>query len=276
MRKILIIIVDILVLVGVCKIAISGIEIGNLEILGFKGIQDFDESIENKRGLLASLVSGKYQNAESTLNQTAKTLENTRDEYESATLLTASTGNSYITQSEKYEIEFLWTKLGNYAKDENIEIKINVTENTEYAAYDLNFTATGSYVGVTDFIYDIENDSKLGFKIENFAMVSDAAGVQATFKCTGININIDKSGLTPESTATQNADANQNANTTNGQSNANQNVNTANGQANANTANGQANTNPNADTTKGTQTNQNSAQGTNATGTSNPQDLSNY
>ena len=230
--------------------------------------------------MLSSLVSGKYQNAESTLNQTAKTMENTRDEYESATLLTTSTGNSYITQSEKYEIEFLWTKLGNHAKDENIEIKINVTENTEYAAYDLNFTATGSYVGVTDFIYDIENDSKLGFKIENFAMVSDTAGVQATFKCTGININIDKSGLTPESTATQNADANQNANTTNGQSNANQNVNTANGQANtnpnANTANGQANTNPNADTTKGTQTNQNSAQGTNATGTSNPQDLSNY
>ena len=273
MRKILIIIVDILVLVGVCKIAISGIEIGNLEILGFKGIQDFDESIENKRGLLASLVSGKYQNAESTLNQTAKTLENTRDEYESATLLTASTGNSYITQSEKYEIEFLWTKLGNYAKDENIEIKINVTENTEYAAYDLNFTATGSYVGVTDFIYDIENDSKLGFKIENFAMVSDVAGVQATFKCTGININIDKSGLTPENTGTQNAEtnANQNTNTTNVQANANQNTNTV---------NGQANTNQNANTTTSTQTNQNRAQvvnptdDTDATGISNPQGIS--
>lgn len=252
MRKILIIIVDILVLVGVCKIAISGIETGNLEILGFQGIQDFDESIEKKIGLLSSLVSGKYQNAESTLNQTAKTMENTRDEYESATLLTASTGNSYITQSEKYEIEFLWTKLGNYAKDENIEIKINVTENTEYAAYDLNFTATGSYVGVTDFIYDIENDSKLGFKIENFAMVSDAAGVQATFKCTGININIDRSGLTPENTGTQNAetDANQNTNTTN------QNT-----------------------TATNTQTNQNQVTGTNTTNTaatSNAQDVNNY
>ena len=58
--------------------------------------------------------------------------------------------------------------------------------------FDLKFAAIGSYVGIADFIYDIENDSTLGFKIEEFNMDSseDTASTRlvATFTCKDIAI----------------------------------------------------------------------------------------
>ena len=66
----------------------------------------------------------------------------------------------------------------------------------------MKFTATGEYVGITDFIYDIENDSSLGFKIEEFKLLpattqqSDGkTNLSATFTCKNIAINIDPSAI---------------------------------------------------------------------------------
>ena len=50
---------------------------------------------------------------------------------------------------------------------------VNITKNSGSGTnglYDLYFTANGTYVGITDFISDIENDSKLGFKIDDFKL----------------------------------------------------------------------------------------------------------
>ena len=56
--------------------------------------------------------------------------------------------------------------------------------------YDLKFTATGSYISISDFIYAIENDSTLGFKIEEFKMIpsESANDLKATFVCKDIAI----------------------------------------------------------------------------------------
>ena len=40
--------------------------------------------------------------------------------------------------------------------------------------YDLSFTVYGEYISILDFVSDIENDSELGFKIENFKMLKNA------------------------------------------------------------------------------------------------------
>ena len=75
---------------------------------------------------------------------------------------------------------------------------------------------------MTDFVYDIENDSTLGFKIEGFKMEPSGSGLQASFTCTNIAINIDSSALPGQNTAnTQNqentgtASENTSTNTTN-------------------------------------------------------------
>ena len=73
-----------------------------------------------------------------------------------------------ITQIEKYKIEYLWDKIGNYAKKEGLGIDINVEETTIQETYNIKFTINGTYVGITDFLYDIENDDELNYKVKDF------------------------------------------------------------------------------------------------------------
>ena len=210
LRKIILIVVIILILLLAGWIIAKGFKIGNLQIKGIIGIAQKNEEIDQKNEALSNIASVTYNSKLSTLNQTGVTLQDKKEQYENeAMLVTASGGTGYLSTTEKYEIEFLWTRLGNYAGDEGVDIKIDVTNSSISGKYDLNFTVTGSYVGITDFIYDIENDSKLGFKIEDFSMnavsvstkdddddnttkkeSSTTTAVQATFSCKQININI--------------------------------------------------------------------------------------
>ena len=171
-----------------------------------------------------------------------KTLEEVKEQYHDLVVVDTESGEEAVPQLEKYEIEYLWTQIGNHAKEEGVTLKINVeksfdpatvettqkedgeqeneetTENNDNknnivddiignmsaatveststgaadekdeANYDLMFEASGSYVSVADFIYAIENDSSLGFKIEDFEMTGSSKTVTARFTCKDIRI----------------------------------------------------------------------------------------
>ena len=198
MRKILFIILIILLLVGAGLLIINGLELGNFKVWGIRDIIAKNDNIDQKNQELSNLVSITYPGALEALNTSSETLTSTKKEYEDKSVLVSN--NKYYMQTEKYEIEFLWTKLGNYAKDNNVQIKIDVVNSVTEDLYDLKFTITGAYIDVTDFIYDIENDSKLGFKIEEFHMSANKNGVTGTFSCKEIGINIEKVDENSETT----------------------------------------------------------------------------
>ena len=77
-------------------------------------------------------------------------------------------------------MEFLWEKVGSYATKEGVTLKMDVTSTGLNNKYTLNFTTSGSYVGVISYIYSLENDSELAFRIENFKMVSGGSSTQAS------------------------------------------------------------------------------------------------
>ena len=72
----------------------------------------------------------------------------------------------------KYKNDYLWTKIGSYATKNGVELQTNVTSSSSGipAQYDISFTTIGEYLSTSEFIYAIENDSNLGFKIENFRL----------------------------------------------------------------------------------------------------------
>lgn len=196
MRKILFSIIIILLLLGAGLTIANGLELGNFHVWGINAFVAENENIEKKNQELSDLVSVTYPNSIEQLNTASNTLDFTKKEYEDKAVLISN--SKYYMQTEKYEIEFLWTKLGNYAQDNNVQIKIDVVNSGTAGLYDLNFTIAGEYKNVTQFIYDVENDSKLGFKIEGFNMASIEGVVQGTFSCKEISINIDTIE-TPES-----------------------------------------------------------------------------
>lgn len=232
MRKILLIVLIILLLIGAGLTIANGFELGSFKIWGVKAIVAENETIEKKNLELSDLVSVTYPSTLEALDMSSKTLTSTKEEYEEKAILVSN--SKYYMQTEKYEIEFLWTRLGNYAKDNNVQIKIDVVNSSTSGLYDLKFTVAGEYSKVTDFIYDIENDSKLGFKIEDFHMSANGEGVQAAFSCKEISINIEATEQNAEgeqeetgaSETTENTEANTSTNETDANTTSEQTTNT--------------------------------------------------
>lgn len=190
MRKILICVVVGLMLICLGVFIAKGSD--KITIKGVTGLKEKDAEIDDKISELSNVVSVEYTKAETDLKNTSNRLIDAKTEYENQAALSSSNGSSYISTLEPYDIDYLWTKLGKYAKEENVVIKIDVTSGGASAKlYNLDFTVTGTYSNTTDFIYDIENDSALGFKIDNFKMIAGGKSeVTAAFVCQDIPMSV--------------------------------------------------------------------------------------
>ena len=258
MKKLLISILIGLLLILSAFLIIQGIGLGGIQILGVTGIKNKSEELNQKIQEAGKLAEKDYKQAVSDVETNAKKLAAEKEKYESLTTTvdgeTVSTG-----QIQKYEIETLWVKLGNHATSEGAVMKMDVvTSGAAQDVYNLKFTVTGSYISITDFISDIENDSTLGFKIEEFKMIPSGSegDLQATFTCKEITIkDVSQNVVKTENQENQNNTNNtagNNTNTTNTNSTNTSNNNTT----NTNTANNTNNTN----TTNSTNTNNNTIQ----------------
>ncbi len=240
MKKLLILILITLLLILTMFIGIKGVTIGKIEILGIQGIQAKNSELDSKIQDAAKLVEKTYAQTISEVNSNAKKLKEEKQNYQDMTAISSDGETQAVNQIEKYEIETLWVKLGNHATSEGVVMKMDVTSGSSGAqdSYNLNFTVTGGYVQIEDFISSIENDSTLGFKIEEFKIAPSGNDLQATFVCKDIPIK----QVSSTTTVTQNTttDGNNTANTNTAGNNTTDN-NTANTANNTNTTNNTTN-----------------------------------
>ena len=199
MKKLLISTIIILVSILTITTLINGIHIGKIDIIGVKEIKKENANLEEKLQQATTLVSTEYPNKVSTLNSDLKEMKNEKTRYEDMIATSTESEVAAALQKQKYSIDKLWTKLGSLATDEGLDAKFEFkngslastdTSNSDYKYYDINFTVQGSYVGVSLYISDLENDSELNFKIENFSMEPNDSGetVKATFVTKDIAI----------------------------------------------------------------------------------------
>lgn len=216
MKKLLISIIIILVLILTGITIVNGIEIGNLKVSGITEIKKQNEDLDSKIQNATKLASTDYQKKLDDLDKTVKEFEKTKTSYEDMINVSTDSEIQAANQYGVYEIGMLWIKLGNHAKSEGVKMDVSaknltaIDTNTSIEAdkrYNCNlyFTATGTYAGIAGFIEDIEDDSKLGFRIEDFKMTSSSEGtniLQATFTCKDIIIRgvLTSSGTTSTDT----------------------------------------------------------------------------
>ena len=240
MKKLLILILITLLLILTMFIGIKGVTIGKIEILGIQGIQAKNSELDSKIQDAAKLVEKTYAQTISEVNSNAKKLKEEKQNYQDMTAISSDGETQAVNQIEKYEIETLWVKLGNHATSEGVVMKMDVTSGSSGAqdSYNLNFTVTGGYVQIEDFISSIENDSTLGFKIEEFKMAPSGNDLQATFVCKDIPIKQVSSTTTVTQNTTTDGNNTANTNTTGNNTTGN---NTANAVNNTNTTNNTTN-----------------------------------
>lgn len=214
MKKLLISVIILLILILTGITIVKGIEIGPLKVLGILEIKDDNDKLDDKVKQATKLTSTDYQKAIDDLNDAIKQLENQKNSYEDMVNVSTDSQVEAANQTYNNTIDFLFVRIENHAKSEGVTMKMEVTRNSTGVnnVYNLNFTATGSYTGIEEFITGIEDDSKLGFKIEDFSMVASSQSgdqLEATFVCKDITIQgIDSTNTSSTTTQIDSTDTN--------------------------------------------------------------------
>lgn len=198
--KLIVLSVVLLVVIAlITLVMIYDVDLMLFKNLSIAGIQEKKMSVET---LMAKQI------IEETNNRTAKEdLKTSKDAFDVAKEIYENIDESTIsviqeaTKEEKYFIEYLWIVLGNYATANGVKINILTPGSTNETADNSNnsqmgedeedsgitsdplsgsmssglqdgikITIDGRYANVADFVFDVENDKSLRFKLDNIGM----------------------------------------------------------------------------------------------------------
>jgi len=213
MKKLLILVIIILLGILAYFILFEGLNVFGISILSIEGIGNESDTLDQKIQSAKELTSSQFPSKVKELETSIKTLTTEKEEYQDLVALSNSEELAQANHSQKYEIEVLWVIVGNHATKNGVTIKMDVKSASSGTSglYDLNFTANGSYIGITDFLYAIEDDASLLFKIEQFALApsgsssgteADTTSLQGTFVVKDLSINLNGANITTDTSTT--------------------------------------------------------------------------
>ena len=199
MRKLLISILLILLIVMTVLCVKNGINIGPLHVLGITQIQDANGELTRKISE-AKNTNDNYANKLTEIKKIITDLGTARQEY--LQTINVSTENEIreATQTKNYTIEYFWSQVGNHATQEGVKIKFDVVSGVDENIKNLEFTVSGNYLAITNFITELENDSTLQFTIDEFSMTQN----QCTFVVRDVFIKKETTTQTQNTTNTTN------------------------------------------------------------------------
>lgn len=192
MRKILLMIIIVLLLALGYVSLVNGIQINDFQILSIKQIKEESEDLKTKIEEVNTSIDVDYPKKISELKTASNYMETTKSEYLKYTNLSSDTEIINARTEKSYTIEFLWAKLGTHARKEGINLKFEIVSSSTGAnnVNDLRFTVDGSYIAITNFVYAIENDAELDFRIQNFKLLPyENEILQGTFTVKNIAIS---------------------------------------------------------------------------------------
>ena len=216
MRKILMIVIAVLLVVLSYFSLTKGYEVFGIKISSIKQIEENNKELKDKIEEINTLIDTEYPKKIAELKTASIKLQTEKEEYLKYTNMSSDEEILNAMQKKSYAIEFLWAKIGTHARKEGVNLKLEIVSSSTGATSvnDLNFTVEGTYIGITNFIYAIENDSNLNFTIENFKLLpSNKQILQGTFTVRNIAIegNTSQQSVPQESQNTNET----NTNTTN-------------------------------------------------------------
>ena len=212
MRKFLISILVVLLIVLAYFAIFQGISIGSFEILSTSGIIELNDELTAKIDEANRKIKNDLQSRQNELSESVDTLLANKASYYRVANVSTESEISRANTEELYSREYLWLRVGRHARNEGVNIRMDVVNvsGADSTVKNLNFTVDGQYVGIIDFVSALEDDSELAFTIENFNLVSTGENLQATFNVTNVRIkteNTTQSVETTTDTGSQNTDA---------------------------------------------------------------------
>ena len=199
MRKILISILLLALIAIFSVMVLSGLTIGKITIgRSVKEVVNKNDELDKSIEALETKIKTEYETSRGNLETSFKKLQTEKQTYQSTIAYTTEEELKNASTTEQYKMNYLWTNIGSYATKNDVVLKAEVSYGSSGLPnqYNISFTATGEYLSISEFVYAIEKDSNLGFRIEEFALVPYSENsLQATFIIK--NIPIDPNSLSP-------------------------------------------------------------------------------
>lgn len=216
MRKILMILIIVL-LCALCYFSLfEGLEIGDFQISSIEQIKVKSENLNSKIESTNKLIDSDYPGKIEQLKKASNNMENAKEQYLEYTNLSSDEQILEAMQKKSYAIEFLWTKLGLHARKEGVNLTFEIVTSSTGAnnTNDIKFIVDGSYIAITNFVYAIEDDTDLNFRIENFKLLPYQNEIlQATFTVRNITVegnNLAQSNINNNQNIQNDTDKNEN------------------------------------------------------------------
>lgn len=185
MRKILISLLLVALLAIFAQMVLSGLTIGNVTIgHSVKEVIRKNDELDSNIANLEKKINTEYQSSRSSLETSFTKLQGEKQSYKSKVAYTTEEELQQANTTEQYKLDYLWTNIGLYATRNGVGLKADVSYGSSGLPdqYNISFTATGEYLSISEFIYAVEKDPNLGFRIEEFALVPySESNLQATF-----------------------------------------------------------------------------------------------
>lgn len=209
----------------------------NLRVFKIQSISSFLEGYQLVKNVEKELAStqDKYYTTINSLEKAQTEYNKQKNKYNAISDETINVIKEATTE-ETYNLEYMWIKLGNYAKKNNLEIVMvepggqmssssdntnstknnsstnattttttsstttttttnnaNTKQQTSNNSSDtsaLRVQVTGSYMNTSDFIFEVENDTALRFKLDNISMdYVEGTTIKTSFNVKNIVIN---------------------------------------------------------------------------------------
>lgn len=197
MRNKVILIIILVAIIILLYSTLHGINIGNISVPSISQIREKNNNLEEKITEASNLSTISYPNKIDELEDTFEKYLIQKQKYEELSGL-ASNKKSDTYETKQYDISYLWRVLGKYATSRNLTLNIDVEKASKTESlYNFNFTVSGEYVNISQFITDLENDSELYFRIYNFSMTGSGTKITSSF--TVKNVAIDSATITTTS-----------------------------------------------------------------------------
>lgn len=176
----------------------DGLHFQNIvDISSYYEIENKSADLNGRINVVKSQTTTQFEQKKAELKNAVQDYDQILEEYQELKPKIDAAGTG-IASVDLYDIDFLWTILGNYATEEGVVLQMDVLKSSEintadtgeeFMYCDLDFEANGLYLPITNFIYDIEDDDRLGFEINDFKLEPNGEILKGTFKVKNIPLN---------------------------------------------------------------------------------------
>lgn len=158
----------------------------SLDVPSYKEVVSDKEMLDSKLSTLNTKNKNELVIEESKVEKSMQNYEARKQEYDMLATTASEKEIAEANKIERYLLDYLWIKVGNYASDNDVKFKMT-PNNVEQS---LTFDVTGKYISVINFIYDLENDVDLNFEIDGIVVQGGSSDsvVKANFKVEGIRV----------------------------------------------------------------------------------------